>query len=59
VRRISAGRVNLREGPSLEHGVLTVLGRGTPVFPERSEAEWMLVRTSGGRAGWVHASLVQ
>jgi hypothetical protein len=58
-RRISAGRVNLREGPSLEHGVLAVLGRGTPVFPERSQAEWMLVRTGGGLVGWVHASLVE
>jgi hypothetical protein len=58
-RRISASRANLREGPSLEGRVLTVLVRGTPVFPERTEAEWMLVRTGRGHVGWVHASLVQ
>ena len=55
---ISGDRVNLREGPSLGHAVAGQLHRGTPVFPERSRDEWLLLRTVRGRVGWVHASLV-
>lgn len=58
-RRIAGDRVNLREGPSTGDGVIAVLGRGTPVFPEREQAEWLLIRTARGRVGWIHASLVR
>jgi hypothetical protein len=53
-----AHRVNLRDGPSTDHGVLAVLTRGTPVFPEREESEWLLIRTARGRVGWIHTLLV-
>jgi hypothetical protein len=59
LRFVSARRVNLRAGPSLEHTVLRVLERDTPVIPERGEGEWMLVRTATGPAGWIHASLLR
>lgn len=58
-RRIAGDRVNLRDGPSTDHGVLAVLTRGTPVFPEREESEWLLIRTARGRVGWIHTSLAQ
>lgn len=59
VRFVAGRRVNLRSGPSLEQAVLVVLERGTPVFPERSEGEWVLVRNPIGPAGWIHASLLR
>jgi hypothetical protein len=55
---IAGSRVNLREGPSLEHAIAGQLHRGTPVFPEAEREEWLLLRTVRGRVGWVHASLV-
>jgi len=58
-RAISGRRVNLREGPSTRHAVLTVLLLGTPVFPEREEEDWILVRTTDGSVGWVHRSLIR
>jgi DNA repair exonuclease SbcCD ATPase subunit len=51
-------RVNLRSGPSTEETILGVLERHTPVFLERSEGNWALVRTTSGTVGWVHASLI-
>jgi hypothetical protein len=38
--------------------VLAVLYRQTPVFPERSESSWTLVRTPSGQIGWVHEALL-
>ena len=57
-RFVKSVRVNLRAGPSTEDPVLAVLSEGTPVFPERSERDWLLVRASTGSVGWVHASLL-
>ncbi len=59
VKRIRAGRVNLRGGPSTNEKVLAVLTQGTPVFPELQEQEWVLIRTSSGEVGWVHAALLR
>ena len=58
-RFIRAGRVNLRAGPSANHPILDVLGRETPVFRERAEGEWLLVRTLTGQVGWVYSELVR
>ena len=57
-RVVTAPRVNLRAGPSTTAPVLVVLSEATPVLPQRSEGEWVLVRTPDGAAGWVHASLL-
>jgi hypothetical protein len=59
VRIISGSRVNLRDGPSTQSEVLTVLLSGTPVFPEREEGDWVLLRTVDGSVGWVHRSLIR
>jgi hypothetical protein len=58
-RVVTAPRVNLRAGPSTDEAVLAVLAEATPVLPQRSEGEWVLVRTPDGAAGWVHASLLE
>jgi SH3-like domain-containing protein len=57
-RVVTAQRVNLRAGPSTNESVLGVLPQWTPVMPQRSEGEWVLVRTPDGIAGWVHISLL-
>ena len=58
-RAVSGRRVNLRDGPSTQHAVLAVLLYGMPVFPEREESDWILLRTADGSVGWVHRSLIR
>jgi hypothetical protein len=58
-RFIRARRVNLRENPSTDARVIGVLNEDTPVFLERGEGDWVLVRTAAGPVGWVHASLLR
>jgi len=52
-------RVNLRAGPSTQHEVLAVLVGSTPVFRERRDGDWLMVRTAAGIVGWIHVSLVR
>ena len=59
LRFVIGRRVNLREGPSTDDRVLTVLLRGEPVFSERYAADWRLIRTPAGRVGWIHDSLLR
>jgi SH3-like domain-containing protein len=58
VRYVRARRLNLRAGPSKEETVLGQLPQGMPVFAERSEGDWALVRTPEGEVGWVFAALL-
>jgi uncharacterized small protein (DUF1192 family) len=58
-RFVRGRRVNLRSGPSIDEAVLAVLTSGTPVFPERDSADWVLVRTAAGPVGWMHRSLLE
>ena len=58
VRFVKARRLNLRAEPTRKASVLAKLARGTPVFSERSEGDWLLVRTPAGVVGWVFASLL-
>jgi Spy/CpxP family protein refolding chaperone len=58
-RHINGSRVNLRDGPSTQDAVLTVLLFGAPVFPERESDDWILLRTVDGSVGWVHGSLIR
>ena len=57
-RLIRGARVNLRAGPTTNEAILSVLSRGTPVFPQANEGEWVLVQVSGGPSGWIHRGLV-
>ncbi len=56
---VVGSRVNLRAGPTTDDRVLRVLGKATPVFGERRQDDWMLVRVISGSAGWVHQSLIR
>jgi len=58
-RVVRGGRVNLRQGPSTLEKVLSVLVGGTPVFPERQEEGWVLVRTPAAAVGWIRADLLR
>ena len=58
VRFVRVRRLNLRAEPSKAGSVLVVLPQGTPVFSERAEGDWALVRTADGKVGWVFASLL-
>lgn len=57
--QVAVDRANLRSGPSTDGEVIATLARGTPLVPERREADWALVRTPQNRLGWVHQSLVE
>jgi hypothetical protein len=59
VRYVAGRRVNLRAGPSTEDRVLGVLLHGTPVFPERQQGDWVLVRSAPGPVGWIHATMIR
>ena len=56
---VSSEKANLRAGPTTNDSVLRVLSKLTPVFAERSEGDWMLVRVISGSAGWIHKSLIR
>jgi hypothetical protein len=58
-RFVIGDRVNLRAGPTTSATVVAVLGAGIPVFPERRQESWVLVRASTGVVGWVHQSLLR
>jgi len=58
-RFIKGDLVNLREGPSTRQGIVGTLSEATPVFLERSEGSWGLVRTLDGQIGWVHLTLLR
>ena len=57
-RFVRVQRVNLRAGPSIDTRVIGVLDQATPVFLERRDGDWVLVRTAAGPVGWVHDSLL-
>ena len=59
VRFVRGRRVNLREGPSTDDPVMTVLLRGEPVFSERDADSWTLIRTPTGRVGWIYSPLLR
>jgi hypothetical protein len=58
-RFVNTSRANLRSGPSTDDPVIHVLTRATPVFLEREQNDWALVRTLAGPAGWIHTSLLR
>ena len=46
-------------GPSTRERIVEILIETTPVFPERSQRNWVLVRTPSGIVGWIHTSLLR
>lgn len=59
MRLIETSRANLRSGPSTDDRILAVLDAATPVFPQRRQGEWLLVRTPSGPIGWLHDSVLE
>ena len=56
---VGAELVNLRAAPSTNDEILSTLERDTPIFREESSGDWLLVRTAGGRVGWIRGDLVR
>ena len=57
--RLGHPRRQRDEVHSEESSILATLTRGTPVFAERSDGDWSLVRTPEGEVGWVFAPLLE
>jgi N-acetylmuramoyl-L-alanine amidase len=55
---VLADALRMRKGPGLDYGILHVLSMGTPVDITSRQNDWMQVKASGGKTGWVHASYV-
>jgi hypothetical protein len=53
-------RVNLREGPSIDHAIVLQLDIGQELMEFKREGKWVHVGAYGtsGKIGWVHSSLV-
>jgi hypothetical protein len=58
-RFVHVDKLNVRSGPSAREPVIVTLGRGTPVFQERSFGKWARVLTLRGERGWIHSSLLE
>ncbi len=56
---VNAPRLNVRDGPSTGHRVLAVLPRNAPVFEEKVDGNWALVRTPSGVLGWVYRPMLE
>ena len=58
LREVAGSRVNMRAGPGTDHGVVTVLVRGTRTEVLEEEGGWARVRTQDGTTGWMAARLL-
>ena len=56
---VNAPRLNVRDGPSTDNRVLAVLPRNAPVFEEKVDGNWALVRTPSGVLGWVYRPMLE
>ena len=57
--RINRAQVNVRADATVQSGRIAVLKNGEEVEQVGSKNEWLQVRMSDGREGWVHSALVQ
>ncbi|HEX2208948.1 MAG TPA: TIGR02594 family protein [Longimicrobium sp.] len=58
--RVTAGSLNLRRGPGVEHAPVQLLSRGMIVDEVERSGDWILVRTPGaGSEGWLAAEYVE
>lgn len=55
--RVTAGRLNVRSGPSTRYRQVGSLTRGAPVAPVASQGSWLEI-AFGGRTAWVHGAYV-
>ena len=57
---VTKDRVNLREGPSINHPIVLQLQNGQELMEFKREGKWIHVGAYGtsGKIGWVHGTLV-
>lgn len=57
---IDTGALNVRSGPSVAYGVVSVVYQGNSVtlLGRNSNSSWVQIRTSSNVTGWVNASLL-
>ncbi len=58
---VATGALNVRSGPGVAYGVVTVVYQGQTVWllGRNQNASWVQVRLANNVAGWVNASLLQ
>lgn len=57
---LKADRVNLRRGPSFQHGVQRVyVRRGLPVAVLERFEHWRRIQDMDGETGWVHTAMLR
>jgi uncharacterized protein YgiM (DUF1202 family) len=58
---VTTGALNVRSGPGIGYGVVTVVRQGNVVtlIGRNSVSSWAQVRLAGGQVGWVNAALIQ
>ncbi|MBR0097814.1 MAG: ankyrin repeat domain-containing protein [Synergistaceae bacterium] len=56
---IAGDKVNIRQKPNSQAKVIFQLNTGHPVKVLRSDRGWTLIRTSGGKDGWVYSDYVK
>jgi uncharacterized protein YraI len=57
--RVTASRLNVREGPGPDNPVVASVARGEILVRLDEQSGWVKVRTSDGTVGWVSASYVE
>jgi uncharacterized protein YgiM (DUF1202 family) len=57
---VASGALNLRHGPGIGYGIITVLSGGQIVemLGRTADSTWVQVRLSNGWVGWVNAALI-
>ena len=55
---VTGDRVNLREGPSLEHRVIRQLSKGHTLKAVQREGDWVEVRDEDDNVGWISREFV-
>jgi uncharacterized protein YgiM (DUF1202 family) len=58
---VASGALNVRTGPGIEYGIVTVSYQGhtLALLGRNANASWVRVRTFNGQEGWVNATLIQ
>jgi uncharacterized coiled-coil protein SlyX len=58
LRLQTTGRANVREGPGATFKVLYTLETGVPIVAYSYLEQWVRIKDSGDRVGWIHQTLI-
>jgi hypothetical protein len=56
---VSVNRANLRQGPSIDHTIITNLDFGTVLIQIDQSGDWSKIRTRDGQEGWILTTLLR